>query len=71
MKVLKRLMGSGMTEKYLLIYHVDRDADDTWIGTMDEYEIFSAGLDEEFSEDGWSMIHFEKMSDPDVQEAMR
>jgi len=54
-----------MTEKYLLIYHADRDADHTWIGTMDEYEIFSAKLDEEFSEDGWSMIHFAKMDEQD------
>jgi hypothetical protein len=54
-----------MTEKYLLIYHVDRDADDTWIGTMDEYEKFSAELDEEFSEDGWTMVHFAKMDEQD------
>lgn len=52
-------------EKYLLIYHVDRDADDTWVGTMDEYEQFSAKLDEEFSEDGWSMIHFAKIDEQD------
>lgn len=54
-----------MTEKYLLIYHAGRSADDTWIGTMDEYEKFSAGLDEEFSEDGWTMIHFAKVDEQD------
>ena len=46
-----------MTEKYLLIYNTNRGVDDTWVGTMDEYETFSAKLDEEFSEDGWSMIY--------------
>ena len=54
-----------MTEKYLLIYNTNRGVDDTWVGTMDEYETFSAKLDEEFSEDGWSMIHFAKMDEPD------
>ena len=48
--------------KYLLIYNANRGSDDTWIGTMDEYEQFSAKLDEEFSEDGWSMIHFERIN---------
>ena len=54
-----------MTEKYLLIYHADRSVDDTWIGTMDEYEQFSESLDKEFSEDGWTMVHFAKLNEQD------
>jgi len=52
-------------EKYLLIYQCNRDSDDTWIGTMDEYEKFSAKMDDEFSENGWSMIHFGRIDEQD------
>jgi hypothetical protein len=52
-----------MIENYLLIYRAGRDADNTWVGTMDEYKKFSVKLDKEFSEDGWSMIHFEKINE--------
>ena len=48
-------------DKYFLIYNANRGSDDTWTGTLEEYEKFSAELDEEFSEDGWSMISFSKL----------
>lgn len=54
-----------MTEKYLLIYQYGRGPSDTWVGTLDEYEKFSAELDADVSEDGWSMIHFAKIDEQD------
>lgn len=52
-------------EKYLAHYSTPRYKDNSWVGTMDQYERFSADLNEEFGEGGWSLRHFTSITEMD------
>jgi hypothetical protein len=52
-------------EKYLLYYSTPRYVDNSWVGTMDEYEKFSDALNEEFGEGGWGLRYFTSITEMD------